>query len=441
MPRKRASRSKRARKPSLVAALERPSAYDHDVRSVRVAETHISWVFLTGAYAYKVKKPVKFPFVDFSTLERRRRFCEEELRLNRRLAPGLYLGVVPIGGDAKAPRVGAEPALEYAVKMREFPEDARLDRRVEAGALTAEALRAFGARLAAFHGGLQPLAPRAAAATAIAAARENFTGLSEHLRARELRELDTLRAWTEQREATIAPLVEQRAALGRYRECHGDLHLENLVWLDDEIQAFDALEFDAGLREIDVASEASFLAMDLRAHGRPDLACEFLSAYLETGGDYEALEVLPFYLAYRSLVRAKVRALKAAQKSAEAGRAEIGPYLDAARDIVAPRTPLLVITHGLSGSGKTHVTQSLIGALRAVRVRSDLERKRLHGLDVETFIGEIAAAQRKLEARLVRPARDAELDRFARCRRRRGILRLGCRAHEQQRGRDQPQKP
>ena len=392
MPRKRASPTRRARKTSLIAALKQPAAYDHDVTAVRVAETHISWVFLTGAYAYKVKKPVKFSFLDFSTLERRRRFCEEELRLNRRLAPQLYLGVVPIGGDPEALRVGAEPALEYAVKMREFPEDARLDRRLEAGALAAEPLRAFGARLAAFHDAQPPLAPRAATASALAAARDNFTGLAEHLRARELGELDALREWTEDRAASIEPLIERRAALGRYRECHGDLHLENLLWLDGEILAFDALEFDAALREIDVASEAAFLAMDLRAHGRADLGYEFLSAYLEAGGDYEGLEVLRFYLVYRALVRAKVRALKAAQKSAEAGRAEVGPYLDAARELVATRTPLLVITHGLSGSGKTHVTQELIGPLRALRVRSDLERKRLHGLGAGARTGSTVGA-------------------------------------------------
>ena len=387
MPRKRASPTKRARRPSLVAALKRPEAYDHDVAAVRVAETHISWVFLTGAYAYEIKKPVKFSFLDFSTLERRRRFCEEELRLNRRLAPRLYLGVVPIGGDPSAPRVGAEPAFEYAVKMREFPEDARLDRRLEAGALAADALRAFGARLAAFHAAQPPLAPRAPAAGVVAAARENFTGLAGHLRARELRDLEPLRAWTEARVASVVPLLERRAALGRYRECHGDLHLENLLWLDGEILAFDALEFDAELREIDVASEAAFLAMDLGAHGRADFAYEFLTAYLEAGGDYEALDVLRFYLVYRALVRAKVRALKAAQRSAEAGRAEVGPYLDTARELVAPRTPLLVITHGLSGSGKTHLTQALVGPLRAVRARSDLERKRLHGLDAGARTG------------------------------------------------------
>jgi uncharacterized protein len=381
MPSKRATGTRRARKPPLVAALARPAAYDHDVTAVRVAETHISWVFLTGEYAYKVKKPLKFPFLDFSSLERRRHFCEEELRLNRRLAPQLYLAVVPIGGDADSPRVGALPAIEYAVKMREFPEEARLDRRLAAGALVAEPLRAFGARLARFHAEQTPLAPRSPAATALAAALENFDELRADLRARELRELAALREWAEERAASIAPSIERRAAEGRYRECHGDLHLENLLMLHGQIVAFDALEFDPRLREIDVASEASFLAMDLAAHGRADLAYEFLTAYLEAGGDYGGLDVLRFYVVHLALVRAKVRALKSAQQHAEAGRAEIAPYLNTARDFVAPRAPLLVIAHGLSGSGKTHVTQALIGALRAVRVRSDLERKRLHGLD------------------------------------------------------------
>jgi aminoglycoside phosphotransferase family enzyme/predicted kinase len=387
MPRKRATRSRSPRKPSLVAALLRPAAYDPGVESVRVAETHISWVFLTGEYAYKVKKPVKFPFLDFSTLERRHRFCEEELRLNRRLAPQLYLAVVPIGGDDKAPRVGVEPAIEYAVKMREFPEGARLDRLVAAGAVAPEALRAFGERLARFHAEQPPLSPSQAAASALAAALENFDELRATLPARDQRELAALRNWTEERAASIAPTIERRAAFGRYRECHGDLHLENLLMHDTQILAFDALEFDARLRETDVISEASFLTMDLAAHGRADLGYDFLTAYLETSGDYDGLDVLRFYAVHLALVRTKVRALKAAQKSAPPGRSALAPYLETARDFVARRTPLLVITHGLSGSGKTHVTQALIGGLRALRVRSDLERKRMHGLDATARSG------------------------------------------------------
>ncbi len=373
---------------ALVEALKKPAAYGDRVAKVRVAETHISWVFLTGEFAYKIKKPIKLPFLDFSTLELRRHFCDEELRLNQRLAPNLYLGVVPIGGKPSSPRVGAEPAIEFAVKMRQFPDDARLDRRLAATDL-APALRAFAANLARFHSGLPPLAPHGARADAIAAMRDNFAVLEKQVPPAEL---EPLRAWTERCANAIGPLLERRGTRGRYRECHGDLHLENLLLLDGEIVAFDALEFDPKLREIDVASEAAFPVMDLLAHDRPGLGYTFLTAYLEAGGDYDGLDVLRFYMVHRALVRAKVRAIKAEQKAAESGRDAIAPYLATARALVAPHVPLLVITHGLSGSGKTHVTDALIGGLRAVRARSDLERKRLLGLAPDARTGSAVGA-------------------------------------------------
>ena len=340
-------------------------------------------MFLTGEYAYKIKKPIKLPFVDFSTLELRRHFCEEELRLNRRLAPSLYLDVVPIGGDPSSPHVGTEPAIEYAVKMRQFPDDARLDRRLAAAALPL-ALRAFAADLARFHSELPPLAPREAGAAALGAMLDNFTALAKSV---PVADLEALRSWVEQCSGEAERLIERRAARGCYRECHGDLHLENLLLQGREIVAFDALEFDPKLREIDVASETAFVVMDLAAHERTGLGYVFLTAYLEAGGDYDSLQVLRFYLVHRALVRAKVRAIKAAQNTAESGRSALAPYLAAARGFVAPRTPLLVITHGLSGSGKTYVSDALIGALPAVRVRSDLERKRLLGLAPDARTG------------------------------------------------------
>ncbi len=375
-----ASARRETARPPLVEALLRPDSYGPAVERVRLVETHISWVFLTGQYAYKVKKPVKLPFLDFGTLEQRRRYCREELRLNRRLAPELYLDVVPIGGTPAAPRIGKTPALEYAVKMREFPAEARLDRRIAADDVDAQPVRAFAARLARFHADLPPLAPVGAAAEPVAEARANFTELESRLAGRDLATLERLRDWSDRRADDLAPVFAARVQRGAYRECHGDLHLENLLLAGGEIVAFDALEFDPKLREIDVASEAAFVTMDLLAHGRADLASVFLTAYLETAGDYGSLAVLPFYLVYRALVRAKVSAIKAAQASAEHGRDELGPYLKTAAELAAPRRPLLLITHGLSGSGKTHVTTELVARLPALRVRSDLERKRLHGL-------------------------------------------------------------
>jgi aminoglycoside phosphotransferase family enzyme/predicted kinase len=366
----------------LVAALSRPECYGPGVREVRLVETHISWVFLTGERAYKVKKPVKLPFVDFSTLELRKRFCNEELRLNRRLAAELYLGVVPIGGSREAPRAGATPAFEYAIEMRQFPDEARLDRRLEARSLPTQALLEFAATLAHFHAGLPAVAaPADSAAETLRGAAVNIHELAPYLD--DAPRLAALRAWTEREGDTIRDVLERRAAGGAHRECHGDLHLENLLLLDGRVVAFDALEFDPKLREIDVASETSFLAMDLLAHGRPDLAYAFLTRYLEYGGDYGGLAVLRFYLVYRALIRAKVRAIKAAQQHAESGRDATTPYLELATGLCEPRAPLLVINHGLSGSGKTHVTGELVGRLPALRVRSDLERKRLLGFTAD----------------------------------------------------------
>jgi aminoglycoside phosphotransferase family enzyme/predicted kinase len=350
---------------------------------VHLAETHVSWVFLTGRHAYKVKKPVKLPFVDFSTLALRRRFCREELRINRRLAPELYLAVVPIGRARGAPRVGRTPAFEYAVKMREFPADARLDFKLAANRLPRTAVAEFGARLARFHGGLRPVRGIAAAEIGKAALR-NADELGSYVGRGQRRSLAELRAWLERRCTRLAATFAQRVAEGAHRECHGDLHLQNLLWRDGAIMAFDALEFDRTLRDIDVISEAAFLAMDLRAHGRTDLAYEFLNRYLETTGDYGGLDVLQFYLVHRALVRAKVAAIKRAQRG-EGGSSgsdghDQGRYLATALELTARTRPVLVITHGLSGSGKTTVTDELVGRLPALRARSDLERKRLHGL-------------------------------------------------------------
>jgi aminoglycoside phosphotransferase family enzyme/predicted kinase len=362
---------------SLPEALRDPRCYGSGVDEVRLAETHISWVFLTGRFAYKVKKPVRLPFVDFSTLRLRKRFCDEELRVNRRFAPELYLRVVPIGGTLAAPRVGRKPAFEYAVKMREFPADARLDRRLAANAVPRSALGDFGARLAELHPKLPRV--RAAAAGEIgASALRNVDELRAALRGRHEQALATLHSWTKRQRAALEPLFAQRSAAGSLRECHGDLHLQNLLWRNGEIVAFDALEFDRKLRDIDVVSEIAFLAMDLHAHDRADLACEFLNRYLEVGGDYCGIDVLPFYLVYRALVRAKVAAIKQAQSAADGHDAE--RYLQTALELATRKRPLLVITHGFSGSGKTTVTDELVSRLPAIRARSDLERKRLAGL-------------------------------------------------------------
>ena len=372
--------------PRVVRMFSNPRAYDHPVDSIEVVETHISWVFLTGAFAYKVKKPVKLPFVDFSTLARRRDACGDEVRLNRRLAPSLYVGVVTMGGTETAPKIHGTPLFEYAVKMRQFNSDLRLDRQLAAGSIAPDQVCAFAAGLAEFHAALPPLsmARTSASDEAFAAFIGNLAELESQLEADESARLESIRTWFNGQRAMLAAVLNERSSLGFVRECHGDLHLENLVLLENEITAFDALEFSERLRQIDLIDEVGFLVMDFVAHKRRDLAYMFLNCYLEETGDYPGLRLITYYMIYRALVRAKVRKIRQHQVGpSEIGDRETGDsegYLRLGIELGGVTKPLLLITRGLSGSGKTHVSQALIPELPAIRVRSDIERKRLFGL-------------------------------------------------------------
>ncbi len=374
----------------LFAALMRPECYPHPVAAVRVIETHISWVMLTGHYAYKIKKPVNLGFADFSTLGLRRHYCEEELRLNRRFAPELYLDVVTIRGDAGAPRIGGDgPVLDYAVRMREFPQEALASRALAAGTFGATEVDALADLVAKFHSTAP--ATRAgdrlgAPASVLASARQNFDQMLPLVRAApDDRALRALRHWTEREFAAREAAFDARRRDGFVRECHGDLHLGNIALLDGRPVPFDCIEFNDEFRWIDVMSEAAFLAMDLEDRGRADLAWRFLNRYLEATGDYEGLGVLRFYLVYRALVRAKVHLMRSRQpRVARAEKSRLvhafHGYLALAGRYAAPPRAALVIAHGLSGCGKTTATQPLIESMGAIRLRSDIERKRQHGL-------------------------------------------------------------
>ncbi len=393
----------------MIHALQSPMCYGHPVQSVDLMETHISWVLLTGDYAYKIKKPVDFGFVNFSTLDRRKFFCEEELRLNGRLAPGLYLEVVPIVGTFDEPHMGGEgEALEYAVKMRQFSQEALLDHAIKNGRLQVEHIDNLAEEIADFHKRIAVAKPEGETGEfgtkeqVLDAAWGNFQPLlQEDLNAagqpqgnsrlpaefhQTLNQLHRLLAWTQAQAERLSPRFDERRLEGAVRECHGDMHLGNMLLEDGEIVIFDGIEFNANLRWIDVLSEVAFCLMDLTDWNRPDFAHRLLNAYLERTGDYRGLDVLPFYLTYRALVRAKVAHL--GWKQHEEHETEIRnqlaakrqEYLDLATRFTEPQQPRLIITHGLSGSGKSFGTQPLLETLGAVRVRSDVERKRLAGL-------------------------------------------------------------
>ena len=373
---------------ALVERLRQPSSYPHPVERVEVLETHISVVLLAGEFAYKIKKPVRLPFLDFSSLERRRLFCEEELRLNRRTAPELYLEVVAIGGEP--PAIGpCDTPIEYAVKMRRFPQEALLDHLALQRLLEPGQVEALARNVARFHAA----APRAEACDerdsverAARPALDNFRDIDALEPTPAIHAtLAGLREWTGRQQQALARRFALRRIDGFVRECHGDLHLGNAVLIGREPVPFDCIEFDARLRWIDVMSDVAFTVMDLTHHGLPQLAARFLNAYLEETGDYAGLRVLRFYLVYRAMVRAKVARIRMHQPGIgateyAAAQAEFAGYLRLAGGLARPAAPVLVLMHGLSGSGKTTASLRLLEALRAVRVRSDVERKRLHGL-------------------------------------------------------------
>lgn len=383
---KRASRARAedAGVDAFIAALRDPACYPHPVQAVEVLETHISWVLLAGEYAYKVKKPVRLPFLDFSTLSARRRYCEEELRLNRRTAPEIYLEVVPIVQTARGPAMAlagnlAAPSvpLDYALKMRRFADGALAESLARRGALGPAQIDAIAQRVAQFHA----LLPCAVAADAFGSAAQvcgpalgNFDQIGAlPAAAGSAARLAQLRAWTARECERLAAVFDARRDAGSVRECHGDLHLGNIAFIDGRPTPFDCIEFDPALRWIDVMSEVAFLVMDLLAHGAPALAWRLLNAWLEASGDYEGMTVFRFYLVYRAMVRAKVALLRADAAGFDA-------YLALAASLAPPGRAMLIAMHGLSGAGKTTVAQALLERIGAVRVRSDVERKRLHGL-------------------------------------------------------------
>ncbi|WP_310567758.1 AAA family ATPase [Hydrogenophaga sp.] len=412
--------------PPLITALLDPARYPHRVQQVALVQTHGAWVLLAGDFAYKIKKPVRFPFMDFGSLGARRHACETEIRVNRRFqqhdrpATQLYRGVLPIVGTPDDPRWGAaggnddRQAIEFAVQMRRFDEATRLDHVCARGALTAEHITALARRMARFQaraavaGADQPWGHPAAA---MRWPRENFSTLRTALREpADAAQVRALSEWTEQRFVAIEPLLARRRQKGRVREGHGDLHLANLMLVPaedghpDEVLPFDAIEFNDELRWIDVASDMAFAWMDLLDHGQPGLANGLLSAWLDASGDVSAPSVWSFFASYRAGVRAKVAALRAGQQAgtpeADASLAEARRYLALAQAIARPPAAQLVITHGLSGSGKTWASGRWLQAEasgRAIRLRSDVERKRLHG------VSPLAASGSGLNEGLYRP--------------------------------------
>lgn len=371
----------------IIEGLLDPDIYPHPCTKVDLIQTHISWVFLTGLRVYKIKKPVNLGFVDFTSLERRKHFCSEEIRLNRRMAPDLYLDVVPITGSVEHPQIdGDGPVIEYAVRMRQF-EKSHLLTSVATAELTIDRIEQLAADCASFHDRADAVPPDSQFGTPEAVLKpvvENFEAMKDC-------DDSTCETVADLRERVnfsfgrLIPAIKKRKSAGRVRECHGDLHLGNMFLEQDRITVFDGIEFNESLRWIDVISDIAFLVMDLTVRGHHDLANRFLNRWLEQTGDYDGLTVLPFYCSYRAAVRAKVDVIRIHQPDVSFSEQrhlsrDCCDYLKLAHQFLIRKPPSLTITMGLSGSGKTTVTDELIAQGDAIRIRSDVERKRMYGL-------------------------------------------------------------
>lgn len=378
----------------LIDALSHPEAYPHAVGTIQVLQTHISVVFLTGTSVYKIKKPVRMGFLDFSTLEQRHHFCQREVNLNRRLASSVYLDVVPITQHNGTFRIGGDgPVVEWAVHMRQLPESATLLAHLENGTLTPAMLEALGKRIATFHAQAQgdpKLADLARAETVLNNALENFSqsraaiGMTIHPEV--FARLETL---TRDLGESLRPLIDRRVAEGRIRDTHGDLRLDHVYWLPesappDDITIIDCIEFNDAFRYADPVADIAFLAMDLGYRGRQDLADLLTQAYFHHADDPEGKKLLPFYVAYRSAVRAKVDGFQMTEKAIpEAKRVAAGAkarahWLFALAILQSPANkPCLVCAGGLPGTGKSVLARELGSTAGFEVLRTDVIRKEL----------------------------------------------------------------
>jgi len=379
----------------IVNAFLCPEFYDHPVEHIELVETHISWVFLTGGFAYKLKKPINFGFLNFSSLEQRQYYCQQELALNSRFAPEIYLDVLSVTKKNNQFTLGGPGEIvDYVVKMQQFDHNCLLEKLVKNHRLKLNHIDDLIAIVADFHEQIAIVDPEldfGSQQAVINPVEENFSILHSiladvQIEPGEQQLLDSLHTDMLAMFQSIRPQLFRRKQEGHIRECHGDLHLGNITLIDDKVQLFDGIEFNDSLRWIDTISDCAFLIMDLQDHEQRLFAHHFLNGYLLKCGDYSALFLLTFYKFYRAMVRAKVAGLKLPQQGAESSAykntlKELNSYLNLAQSYVREyqqtRRKFLAISFGLSGSGKSWISSQLADQLEAIQLRSDVERKRL----------------------------------------------------------------
>ena len=392
--------------PPLIQQMLQPGFYPHGVTEpVHLIQTHISFVLLTGDYTYKIKKPVNFGFLDYSTLAKRQHFCTQELLMNQRTAPEIYLEVLPIIQTGDSFQLGsnlpaitsAEIAVEYVLKMREFPQDSLLLSLLERGLLTEQLMADLGREVAKFHSTaisnsyIRQFGEVSQIRTAI---DNNYLISEKYIGGPQTQtQYQETKDYTDEFFANNPELFNRRIANNKIRECHGDLHLRNIALWQDKILLFDCIEFNEQFRFVDVMYDVAFTVMDLESRGRRDLGNTFLNTYIEQTGDWEGLQLLPLYLSRQAYVRAKVTSLMLDDPAiSTAQKAEISQtaahYYKLAWQYTKPRQGKLTLMSGLSGSGKSTAGRYLARHTGAIHIRSDAVRKHLGGIPLNERGGE-----------------------------------------------------
>ncbi len=380
--------------PPLIQQMMAPEFYPHPVKEpIQLVQTHISYVLLTGDYAYKVKKPINFGFLDFSTLAQRQHFCAEELRLNQRGAAELYLDVLPITAAGEQFQLnGAGEAVEYTVKMQQFPQSSLFTELFDRGELTEDLLVQLAHVLARFHAQAATsdyIRSFGSIAKIRAAIDENYEQTEQYIGGPQTQQqFDETRQYTDRLFAEQQSLFASRVAHNWIRECHGDVHLRNIALWHHKILLFDCIEFNEPFRFVDVMFDIAYIIMDLDARSRPDLSNRFLNAYIEQMGDWEGLQVLPLYLSRQSYVRAKVTSFLLSDPSVpdaakQEATATAARYYRLAWEYTQPQPGRLLLMAGLSGAGKSTVARYLAKHLHAIHIRSDAVRKHLAGVTLD----------------------------------------------------------
>lgn len=380
--------------PALIEQMMQPGFYPHPVKEpIRLMQTHVSYVFLTGDYAYKVKKPVNFGFLDFSTLEARQHFCLEEIQMNQANAPEIYLEVLPVTQKTVGFELnGTGQPVEYVLKMREFPQDDLFISMFEQGRLTETHMEELGRIVAQFHAKAQTsdyIRTFGEVSKIREAFDENYQQTEKYIGGPQTREqFEETKQFTDAFFANRPELFKSRIQNNWIRECHGDLHLRNICLWHDKIQLFDRIEFNEPFRFVDVMYDVAFAVMDLEARGRRDLGNAFLNTYIEQTGDWEGLQVLPLYLSRQAYVRAKVTSFLLDDPSVpddvkQEATATASDYYRLAWEYTKSNQGRLILISGLSGSGKTTVARYLARRLAAIHLRSDAVRKHLAGIPLE----------------------------------------------------------